>query len=311
MNRRDFFALSATTAASFGCSSAQAETTTVPLLSFGLITDVQFADIEPNGERHYRASVPKLKAAVASLAKLNPPFTLHLGDFVDRNFSSFGSVLPLLDPLGHPVHHLLGNHDYDLADSEKARVVSTLSMPHDYYMVRHSGVRLLMLDTTDLAAYKHPAASAQAKAAGAQLSQLAATQAANAQPWNGGLGTHQLAWLARELAAADAAGEKVILCGHHPLLPADAHQIWNAAAVLELIDQHPCVIAYFNGHNHAGAETVREGIPYLTFKSILHHPNTTAFSVIQLFSDRLAITGHGREASRSFPLRSVQPQKAQ
>ena len=302
MNRRDFFALSTASALASSRLPAQAQPTAeAPLLTFGLLTDVQFADVEPKGERHYRASIPKLKAAVATLAKLNLPFTLHLGDFVDRDFKSFGSVLPLLDRLGHPVHHLLGNHDYDLADAEKACVVSTLGMPHDYYMVRHSGVRLLMLDTTDLAAYKHPAASPQAKAAADRLSQLAATKAANAQPWNGGLGTHQLAWLVRELAAADAAGEKVILCGHHPLLPADAHQVWNAAAVLELIDQHPCVIAYLNGHNHAGAETVRNGIPYITFKSVLHHPDTTAFSVIQLFSDRIAIIGHGREASRSFP----------
>jgi manganese-dependent ADP-ribose/CDP-alcohol diphosphatase len=303
MNRRDFFALSTASALASSRLPAQTQpTAAAPLLTFGLLTDVQFADVEPKGERHYRASIPKLKAAVASLAKLNLPFTLHIGDFVDRDFKSFGSVLPLLDPLGHPVHHLLGNHDYDLADTEKASVVSTLGMPHDYYMVRYSGVRLLMLDTTDLAAYKHPAASRQAKAADDRLSQLAATKAANAQPWNGGLGSHQLAWLARELIAADAAGEKVVLCGHHPLLPADAHQIWNAAAVLELIDQHPCVIAYLNGHNHAGAETVRNGVPYITFKSILHHPETTAFAVIQLFEDRLAIIGHGREESRSFAL---------
>lgn len=309
MNRRDFFALTAA-ASAIPAARLQAEAalpSPAPLLSFGLLTDVQYADAEPSGERHYRASIPKLKAAVATLAKENLPFTLHLGDMIDHDFSSYAAVLPLLEPLGQPVHHLLGNHDYSVTDAEKARVVSTLGMPHDYYMVRRSGVRLLLLDTTDLASYKHPADSGQAQRATKMLSQLAATGAANAQPWNGGVGECQLAWLARELTAADAAGEKVILCGHHPILPADGHQIWTAAAVLGLIDQHPCVIAYFNGHNHAGSEMVRNGVPFITFKSILHQPDTTAFAIIHLHADRLDITGHGREKSRSFPLRGSSP----
>lgn len=307
MNRRDFLALSATVSA-VPSARAQAGLSNPepPLLSFGLITDVQYADADPSGERHYRASIPKLNAAVAVLAKESLAFTLHLGDFIDRGFPSYGAVLPLLAPLGHPLHQLLGNHDYTVTEAEKARVTSTLGMPHDYYMIRSSGVRLLMLDTNDLATYKHPAGSPQAESAAALLRELAASGAANAQPWNGGVGGNQLAWLARELGAADAAGERVILCGHHPLLPADAHQIWTAAAVLALIDRHPCVVAYLNGHNHAGAECVREGVPYITFKSILHQPDTTAFAIIRLFADRLDITGHGREKSRSFPLRQRQ-----
>jgi manganese-dependent ADP-ribose/CDP-alcohol diphosphatase len=306
MDRRSFLALSATAATTLGRSRAQAASApSAPLLSFGLITDVQYADADPSGERHYRASIPKLKAAVATLAKEKLPFTLHLGDFIDRDFPSYAAVLPLLEPLGHPVHHLLGNHDYSVTDPEKGRVTSTLGMPHDYYMFRNSGVRVVMLDTTDLTAYKHPTDSPQAKTAAALLKRLAATGAASAQPWNGGVGDPQLAWLERELTAADAAGEKVILCGHHPILPGDAHQLWTAEAVVALIDQHPCVVAYLNGHNHAGAETVRKGVPYITFKSLLHQPDTTAFAIIRLFADRLEIVGHGREKSRNFPLKRV------
>jgi hypothetical protein len=307
MDRRRFLALSAAASAAPLCrSQAQAGPPgAVPLLSFGLITDIQYADAEAEGERHYRSSIPKLKAAVTTLAAEKLPFTLHLGDCIDRKFTSYATILPLLEPLGHPVHHLLGNHDYTVADGEKCRVTSTLGMPHDYYMFRSSGVRLLMLDTTDLAAYKYPAASPEAKTAADQLKQLAATGAKNVGSWNGGLGTPQLAWLDRELTAADAAGEKVILCGHHPILPPDAHQLWTANPVVALIDRHPCVIAYFNGHNHAGAEAVNHGVPYITFKSLLHQPEFTAFARIQIYPDRLAITGYGREKSREFPLRGA------
>jgi manganese-dependent ADP-ribose/CDP-alcohol diphosphatase len=295
MNRRHFLALSAAVPAAVarGQSAAAAG---APGLVFGLLTDVQYADADASGERHYRASVPKLGAAVAGLAAAKPALVLHLGDFIDRDYGSFAALTPLLEPLGAPVHHLLGNHDYSVADADKARVPSTLGMPHDYYLLRLPGLRLLMTDTTDAAPYKHPAGSPRAAAARAALPP-------GAQPWGGGIGDAQLAWLERELAAATAAGDRAIVCGHHPLLPEDGHPLWNAAAVIELLVRHRCVIAWFNGHHHAGGEVVRDGVPFITFKSLLHHPDQTAWSLVRVTADTLAIAGHGREKSRAFPLR--------
>jgi 3',5'-cyclic AMP phosphodiesterase CpdA len=298
MNRRRFLVLSAAVPAGMPAAAQAAATTPAPTpdLVFGLLTDVQYADADADGERHYRASVPKLRAAVAGLAAAKPALVLHLGDFIDRDFRSFAALAPVLEPLGAPLHHLLGNHDYSVADADKARVPSTLGMPHDYYLIRLPGLRILMTDTTDAAPYKHPAGSPRAAAARAALPD-------KAPPWGGGIGDAQLAWLDRELTAASAAGDRAIVCGHHPLLPADGHQMGNAAAVVELLDRHRCVIAWFNGHNHAGAEEVRNGVPFITFKSLLHHPGQTAWCLVRVTADTLAITGHGREASRTFPLR--------
>ena len=301
MNRRKFIGLSAA-AASLSAARAQ-EAGAKPLLTFGLITDVQYADIEPEGERHYRASIPKLKTTVDFLAKKNLPFTLHLGDFIDRDFKAFDAVLPLLGGLGHPVHHLLGNHDYTVTDGEKSQVVAKLGMSHDYYSFTHSGVRFVMLDTNDLSVYKHPKDSAQTRDADAVLQKLVGEKALGAKPWNGGVSDAQLAWLERELAAADAAKEPVILCGHHPVLPASDLQSWNSDALLAVIDKHPSIRAYFCGHNHAGAEAMRNGVPCITFKSILHEPEVTAYSVIHLFKDKLEIEGYGREQSRVIALK--------
>ncbi len=301
MNRRHFLALSAV-AASVAKVRAEVTTPSKPLLSFGLITDVQYADAEPNGERHYRASIAKLKTAVDWLAPQKLPFTLHLGDFIDRDFNSFDVVLPLLGGLGHPVRHLLGNHDYDVAEGEKGKVSAKLGMPGDTYSFVSGGVRFVMLDTNDVSVYKHPEGSPEDKAAEAMLAKLEAENLAGAKKWNGGLSKKQLAWLDGELTAADKAGEPVILCGHHPLLPSEKHQAWNANEVTAVIDRHPCIRAYFNGHNHAGAEVMRKGVPYITFKSLLHEPGVNSYSVIRLFADRLEIVGNGREQSRVIPL---------
>lgn len=301
MNRRRFLALStAAVSASQGAEAAEH-----PLVSFGLITDVQYANAEPAGERHFRESIPKLKAAAADLARENLPFTLHLGDVIDRDFSSFAVVIPLFAGLGHPVRHLAGNHDYSVADAEKNRVVSTLGMPADYYSFRSSGVRFVMLDTNDVSTYKHPEGSPESRTAEKFLRELSAASPANAKPWNGGVSAAQLAWLEKELAAADAAKEPVIVCGHHPLLSEEGHQAWNNREILAVIERHPSARAYLCGHNHAGGQVIRNGIPYLTLKSILHEPGVTAYSVMRLFRERLVIEGRGREKSREIPLRPM------
>jgi manganese-dependent ADP-ribose/CDP-alcohol diphosphatase len=301
MKRRNFIGLS-TMAVSLSALPG-AEHRDKPVLSFGLITDVQYADAEPEGERHYRESIPKLKTAVEWLAKKNLPFTLHLGDLIDRDFKSFATVLPLLEGLGHPVRHLLGNHDYTVDDGEKGRVLPTIGMPREYYQFRDSGVRFVMLDTNDLSTYRNPAGCPQDLEAEALLTQLVGENRPNAKPWNGGISETQLTWLDAELTAADTEKERVILCGHHPLLPSDGHRVWNSDAVLAVIDRHPCVAAYCNGHYHAGAEDARNGVPYITFKSVLHEPEINAYSAIHLFPDRLEIEGNGRELSRVIPLR--------
>jgi manganese-dependent ADP-ribose/CDP-alcohol diphosphatase len=302
MKRRNFIGLSA--AASLAAARGAGEPEQ-PILTFGLITDVQYADADPEGERHYRASTGKLKTAVEWLAARKLPFTLHLGDFIDRDFTAFAAVLPLLGGLGHPVYHLLGNHDYTVADGEKGRVASTLGMPRDYYQFEVAGVRFVMLDTNDLSTYKYPEGSPRDLESEALLKKLVEEKINNAKPWNGGVSATQLEWLERELTAADAAGARVILCGHHPLLPGDGLQAWNCDGVLAVIDRHSCVVAYFNGHFHDGAEVMRKGVPYITFKSVLHEPDVNAFSAIRLFADRLEIIGNGREKSRVIPLRKV------
>ena len=303
MNRRRFLATSlampATLAAGESTPPDSGE-----LLRLGVITDPQYADADPQGERHYRATPEKLKAAVADLAKRGLPFTLQLGDFIDRNFGSFATLLPLLDGLGHPVRHILGNHDYSVADGEKCRVVATLGLPHDYYAFQAGRMRFLMLDTNALSTYKYPAGTPKAAAGQAAYQNAADRKLPGGKTWNGGVDPVQMTWLARELTAADTAGEIVFVCGHHPIAPEDPHVLWNAGELLDLLTQHRSVKAYLNGHNHDGAYAVHEGIHCVTFHSILHRPETNAWAVARVFPDRLQIEGFGREESRELKFRA-------
>lgn len=303
MNRREFLAITATATAA--ATRANAAVVDKPILSFGLTTDVQYVDAESEGERHFRESIPKLKEAVADLAKEKLPFTLHLGDVIDRDFSSFATILPLFEPLGHQVRHLLGNHDFEMEEAEKLKVVPTLGMPADYYAFIESGVKFIMLDTNDVSTYKHPEGSAADLAAEALMQELAAAGSNNAKPWNGGIGKTQIDWLDKELTSSDTKKQPTIVCGHHPLMAEEGHHAWKNRDIIAIIERHPSALAYFNGHNHAGGETILNGVPYITFKSLLHEPGVTSYSVIRLFKDRLVIEGRGREVSREVPLRKI------
>ena len=96
-----------------------------------------------------------------------------------------------------------------------------------------------------------------------------------------------------------AAKVPVVVCSHHPIWPADGHQVWGGEKLLDVIHRHHRVVACLSGHNHAGAEVVMNGIPFITFKSMLHRPEVTAYAVVRLYKNRMVIEGRGRESSRT------------
>ncbi|ETI52997.1 hypothetical protein F443_04011 [Phytophthora nicotianae P1569] len=103
-----------------------------PLVTFGLVTDVQYADVE-NGwdfhhisQRYYRNALPQLQATVEEWLRVAKSgtklhFAVNLGDLIDgknRPASTSRQALesakaawtPFQDAVG-PVHHLVGNHE--------------------------------------------------------------------------------------------------------------------------------------------------------------------------------------------------------
>lgn len=276
-----------------------------PLVSFGMVADVQYAEIEPKGDRHFSGSLAKLQSAVADLASEDLAFTIQAGDLIEKGIESFAPALESLSALSHPVHHLLGNHDFSVDDDEKGQVDGLLGLQRGYRGFSHGGVRFLLLDTTEISAYRYPPESPVGKAAVDLMKRLEESGENHARPWNGGVSRTQLDWLRRQLGASDDAREPVIVCGHHPLLPEEGHQAWNNREILDVLDGHPCVRGYLCGHHHDGGEVILNGVPYITFRSLLHRPDVTAYAVVRLYHDRLVIEGRDREPSREIPLSAL------
>ena len=271
----------------------------------GLVADAQYADVPAQGLRHYRRSLARLEAAVADFAELPLAGCVHLGDLIDRDWSSFAPMLATLGRSRHRWHHVLGNHDFDVREEEKAKVPALLGLPVRRGSFDLPGWRCLLLDTNDVSRYAHPAGSPAREAAELELTRLVAARVRQAKPWNGGVGPAQLRWFEAECAAARREGRRVLVFSHHPVWPVGDHCVWNAAEVLAAVDRQPNVAAWLNGHHHAGALGERHGVPYVTLRGMVETADTTAYSVASLHADRLILEGRGREPAQELALRAL------
>lgn len=279
---------------------------TRPLLSFGVVADCQYADAEPAGVREYRAGAVRLREAMDVFDDRRPAFVAQLGDLIDRDPADLAALAPILASSRAPVLHVLGNHDLTSFGGERGAVLEAFGMPAAYYAHRVAGVRFLVLDTNEIAALDQPTGSPGWQRQRERLAGLLARGTVNALPWNGGVGPDQLRWLADQLAAAAREGERVVVLGHQPLLPAERHTVLNAPEVLAVLDRSPHVVAYLNGHRHSGDLAVHRlsssSRPFLTFAAMVN-AGGNAFAVCHLHRDRLDVEGFGREPTRSVPYR--------
>lgn len=271
----------------------------------GLVADAQYADIEPTRVRFYRKAVARLGEAVDEFNRHKLEFCAHLGDLIDREWRSFDEIMKPLAASRHRFHHLLGNHDFEVLAELKAKVPSRIGLERRYYHFDHRGVRFVVLDTTDVSTYSHAPGTPGHAAGAAELARLKAANVRQARPTNGGVGRAQLDWFER--VARNAAEERlrVIVFAHHPLLPAGGDVLWNADEVLAVVGRCPAVAAWLNGHNHAGAFAVYQGVPFVTLHGMVDTPDTTAFATARILPDRLIIAGRGREPSRELVFRQA------
>ena len=270
-----------------------------PIFRFGVAADAQYCDTANRGTRYYRASLTKLQECVTDFnSRGDLTFVIHLGDFIDRKFASFDQLLPTYQQLKMPAYHVLGNHDFYVANADKSKVPQKLGLEKPYYDFVYHSWRFVVLDGNELSLYALPKRSAKYKAAEAMLQSLKAKEASNAYDWNGGIGAEQIAWLQQTLADAEQAGEKVIVFCHFPIFPKHSHNLWNDTELVDAIEPYKCVVAYINGHNHRGHYGKKNGIHYLTVHGMVETADQNAYAVFEVYKDRLNVIGYGREPSR-------------
>lgn len=208
------------------------------------IADVQYCDCETNGTREYRNSLNKLKIAVEDINQEDADYVVQLGDLIDRDLSSFDSVLPVMDDFDAPVINVLGNHDFEVEN--KNGVPYILGLNKRYYLKETENLNIAVLDGQEISLFaydneNHP----NVIKAKTYLESINYSK----KEWNGAMSQEQLKWLENILKTSD---KPVLIVSHYPIFPLGGqHNLWNDEELYNLIENNKGkVVGYFNGHNH-------------------------------------------------------------
>ncbi|XP_035214887.1 manganese-dependent ADP-ribose/CDP-alcohol diphosphatase-like isoform X2 [Stegodyphus dumicola] len=333
-----------------------------PLVTFGVLTDVQYADCDdrpaaydPSKVRFYRGSLSQVDQAFKhwNNSHLKVKFVLQLGDIIDGlNHSLGGSYTALQNTLEHferhssiPTFHTVGNHElYNFNRNELAQLfyesVMKINIPPEvfcpykpqkenlelvapilyYKFCPVKSLKCISLDCFDISVLGYDTHHPSYKEASAILTTMHGHNVfddwdcngtlegldVRFQQMNGAVGAEQMEWLDRELKESDELGQKVIVFGHVSLCPDSTDWsclLWNYDEVMNIFHRYKCVVAYFSGHSHVtGYARDSHGISYIVFTGIVETPpETSAFSTVSVYEDRVEVNGHGLENSYILP----------
>jgi manganese-dependent ADP-ribose/CDP-alcohol diphosphatase len=308
-----------------GLSNAQEKP---PLFSFGVISDVQYADI-PDGRsfigvpRYYRHSILVLQRAVQNWnhhQKLK--FTINFGDIVDgfcpkdKSLDSVKKVINEFDKFNGPVYHMIGNHC--LYNLPRSKLLPLLKIPsvddHAYFDFSPTPeYRFVVLDGYDISAIGWPQDHPNMLEALNFLREKNPNSEKNSPVglvgverrflmFNGGVGKEQLEWLDGVLQEASKLNQKVVVCCHIPLDPGASSKealLWNYDEVMDVIHRYDCVKVCLAGHDHEGGHSVdSHGVHHRVLEAALEcPPGTDAFGYVNVYDDRLSLIGTDRMQS--------------
>lgn len=326
------------------------------LFSFGLITDVQYAERE-NGmnylqtkKRYYRKALQCLNAAVTYWeVNENTKFILQLGDLIDGSCRKYGTSQECFDRLHQafekyhgPIAHCWGNHElynfsrqyllasgcypktvididnHNLCNSREMVFMTSSYLKNEYlccyHFTPHAGFRFIVIDCYDISTLGRDKSHKTGRKAHEILSRMNPNVDKNDHrnavcsqyvAYNGGIGSEQLSWIENVLSISDKKSEKVIICGHIPIHPQATRDaiclVWNNDEILNLIQRHKCVVAYFAGHDHDGGQNfiTPDGVHHCTFKSVLEAVpiseggKQTAYATIDVYAEKMVVRGEG------------------
>ncbi|MBN1985607.1 MAG: metallophosphoesterase [Prolixibacteraceae bacterium] len=270
-------------------------------IEFGVFADCQYCDCETWKDRFYRNSPAKLSECVDTFNQnKNIAFVVGLGDLIDRDFSSFDTLQPVLQRLNTRVYHVIGNHDLEVENIHYEKVPEKLQLSKTWYSFERAGWRFIFLDGNDITFHSNN--TEVVKQAEQMTGKLKEKNKPNFHEWNGGIGCEQLAWLEEQLRQAQKQNQQVILFCHYPLLPLEAHTLWNSEEVLAILKKYDGVKCWMNGHNHSGNYVLWEGIHFLNLKGMVETQSSNAFAVVKLTSKSIEVKGYGNEPRRRLSL---------
>ena len=258
-------------------------------LTFGLVTDVHYADAPPRGSRHYRDSLAKLDQAVAAFNRRKVDFVVELGDFIDAGPSKADEIehLRTIDEryraFAEPRYYVLGNHCVSKLTKDEFLAHSGAPVKKSSYSFDVSPFHFVVLD--------------------ANFRRDGTPYAAGNFDWTDTwIHPPQQEWLADDLRRAGA--RKTFVFVHQNLHDeTNAHGVKNAPQVRRVLEEAGNVVAVFQGHMHSGGYARIGGVHYVTLRAMVEGPTleNNAYAIVTVAkSGQPAFEGFGCQPERKL-----------
>lgn len=265
-------------------AGASRNDTVTDSISFGMVTDLHYAEKEMRNNRYYRDSLEKLTESIALFNERRPAFIIELGDFVDAGekeieigyLEKINSVFSLFNG---DRYYVLGNHD--LATLSKDEFLSVSGAVGNYYSFDYDSFHFIVLD--------------------ANYNEDGSDYNAGNFIWTETyIHASQQKWLKEDL---ENAGDTTVFVFVHQTLddnPDDErnlHRVNNAPEIRRILDEAGTVRAVFQGHKHSGGFSVMNGIPYVTLKGAVEGPGleNNKSAIADCTIGRVQIEGFGKQ----------------
>ncbi|XP_068932891.1 manganese-dependent ADP-ribose/CDP-alcohol diphosphatase isoform X2 [Petaurus breviceps papuanus] len=276
-----------------------------PCFSFGVISDIQYADLEDGYNflrtrtRYYRYSLRHLQGAIEEWNEENNHlfFVLQLGDIIDGfnaqykvSEESLKNVLKEFTNLKVPVHHSWGNHEFynfsrDYLRNSKLNTkflgdqiahcpeTTPSENYYAYHFVPFPKFRFVLLDAYDLSVLGIDQSSPKYQDCMKMLKEKNPNKELNSPQ------------------------------GHVPIHPNssdDACLAWNYRDALSVIWSHKCVVCFLAGHTHDGGYCIdNHGVHHITLEGVIETPpESQAFGTVHVYPDKMVLKGRGRVPDR-------------
>ena len=295
LSRRKFLGIAGTTTAGLILSSNLfAKNGEKPMIRFGLISDVHYANRESAGTRFYNQSLTKVQEAIDWMNQEKLGFVIELGDFKDQDavpnesntLKYLTDIESVFQKFKGPTFHVLGNHDMDgISKQQFLERVENTGIPNteSYYSFNQKGIHFVVLDgdfTKDGKAYDH----------------------GNFSWEDASIPGEEIGWLKSDLKSNQL---PTIVFIHQMLDDSKSvkQAVQNAAEVRKILETAGNVICVLQGHVHEERYNLINGIHYYSVNAVVDGdgPENNAYMIVDVYKNgKLKIDGFRRATDREI-----------
>lgn len=295
LSRRKFLGIAGTTAAGLMLSpDLFAKSAEKPLLRFGMISDVHYANRESAGTRFYNQSLTKVQEAIDRMNQEKLGFVIELGDFKDQDavpneattLKYLTDIESVFQKFKGPTFHVLGNHDMDgISKQQFLERVENTGIPNteSYYSFNQKGIHFVVLDgdfTKEGKAYDH----------------------GNFSWEDASISEAEIGWLNDDLKSNQL---PTIVFIHQMLDDSKSvkQAVQNAGEVRKILETSGNVICVLQGHVHEERYNLINGIHYYSVNAVVDGdgPENNAYMIVDVYKNgSLKIDGFRRATDREI-----------